>query len=37
MKKWIAQSKYLVGMAVLLAIAVAQTVAIVAQPCGFKW
>jgi hypothetical protein len=34
--QWIVQGKYLVGVAVLLALAVAQTVAIVA-PCGFKW
>lgn len=36
MKKWSDRSRYLVGVTVLLAIAVAQTVAI-CLPCGFKW
>jgi hypothetical protein len=36
MKKWSARSRYIIGATVLLAIAVAQTIAIVV-PCGFKW
>jgi hypothetical protein len=40
MSKRIAQGKYLVGVAVFLALAVAQFVAfteLFMQPCGFKW
>lgn len=36
MKKWKTRSTYLIGLAVLLALSVAQTIAIVV-PCGFKW
>jgi hypothetical protein len=36
MKNWKTRTSYVIGLTVLLALAVAQTIAIVV-PCGFKW